>query len=409
MMVMRRSAPFGRLFVVVLLLLLQAVPAAAKQRRDTAFMRLYQRYFQLYNEPEHEQEFWKASEQMKAYYRKVGNTDAYYKMRQNEVLYDLDQGRSYHAIKRTNEILEEMKSEGVDYYHIVYASLGTVYESRGNYRMAHYYFTQALTDVAPTDSGALISIYSRLASLQSTREPQQAWQWNEKFGQMTVKYPDYHKVYLALKGQICFFMGDKAKFEQVNREFAEYVKGKTFADDYGVACMQIFDKAFGGDYDGALAQLASGDISGLDTLGILDVRGRIYEMMGRYDLSLRASYMRRDLRDSLNSDLMYDNINAVNAEMGLTQLNERTAREREEMIRQTAREREQWLAVVIGLLLTALCLIVWRHLTRRRYQKQLLRQNKALETALDRAQESDRMKMAFIEQVSHEIRTPLNV
>ncbi|MBR1548559.1 MAG: HAMP domain-containing histidine kinase, partial [Prevotella sp.] len=90
-------------------------------------------------------------------------------------------------------------------------------------------------------------------------------------------------------------------------------------------------------------------------------------------------------------------------------LNERTAREREEMIRQTAREREQWLAVVIGLLLTALCLIVWRHLTRRRYQKQLLRQNKALETALDRAQESDRMKMAFIEQVSHEIRTPLNV
>ena len=32
----------------------------------------------------------------------------------------------------------------------------------------------------------------------------------------------------------------------------------------------------------------------------------IYEMMGRYDLSLRASYMRRDLRDSLNSDLMYD-------------------------------------------------------------------------------------------------------
>ena len=67
------------------------------------------------------------------------------------------------------------------------------------------------------------------------------------------------------------------------------------------------------------------------------------------------------------------------------------------------------MSAIILLLLAALGLLVWRHLTRRRYQKQLLKQNKELEIALDRAQESDRMKTSFIEHVSHEIRTPLNI
>jgi signal transduction histidine kinase len=41
--------------------------------------------------------------------------------------------------------------------------------------------------------------------------------------------------------------------------------------------------------------------------------------------------------------------------------------------------------------------------------EQLSKQNKQLEIALSRAEESDRMKDSFIEHVSHEIRTPLNI
>lgn len=132
-------------------------------------------------------------------------------------------------------------------------------------------------------------------------------------------------------------------------------------------------------------------------------------MMGRNDLALQISARRRDLRDSLNSDLLFDNINEVNAEMGLVRLSEKAAQERIEMSEKASREREQWLAIVIGLLIVALGLIVWRHLTRRAYQKRLVKQNKELEIALDRAQESDRMKTSFIHHVSHEIRTPLNI
>ena len=397
-----------RSFLLLTLLMACCFGMNAQQQQDTAFRKLYNRYFQLYDQPENEQQFWEVSDQVKAYYKQHGKRRSYYKIRQNEVLYLVDNGRAYQAIQRSNEILEEMKGEGAKHYDIVYTSLATIYESRGNYRMAKHYFMESLKNANAADSGALISIYSRIASLESTREPKEAWGWNEKFGPLSKVYPDYYKMYLALKGRISFFMGDQQRFEAAYTEFNNYLKLHTFVDSVGIVEMDIYNKAFHNQYDEALT-LAESDVSGLDIITIHDVKGKIYEMMGRYDLCLKESAIRRELRDSLNSDLLYDNINAVNAEAGLTLLSEKAARDREEMIGKAAKERERWFAIVIGLLLLALGLILWRHLTRRRYQKQLLKQNRELEIALDRAKESDRMKTSFIEHVSHEIRTPLNV
>ena len=128
------------------------------------------------------------------------------------------------------------------------------------------------------------------------------------------------------------------------------------------------------------------------------MRIAIYEIMGNREMALKEVANRRDLRDSLNSDMLFESINEINAEMGIQKLQE-----------QAAKKQKLLLSAIIVLLLAALSLLVWRHLTRRRYQKRLLKQNKELEIALDHAQESDRMKTAFIEHVSHEIRTPLNI
>lgn len=125
---------------------------------------------------------------------------------------------------------------------------------------------------------------------------------------------------------------------------------------------------------------------------------KAYEMMGRSDLALKEVNKRRDVRDSLNSDMLFNNINEINAEMGIAKLNEKAAK-----------EREMWLAVVIILLVSALGLVISRSLMRRKMEKKLRQQNKDLKVALSRAEESDRMKTSFIEHVSHEIRTPLNV
>ena len=394
--------------LLILMLLLCCLGVNAQQQQDTAFRKLYKQYFKLYNEPEKEKEFWETSEKLKAYYKAQGRQRSYYKIRQNEVLYLVDHGRAYQAIKRSSEILEEMKTEGVRHFDMVYTSLATVYESRGNYRMAENYFMEALKNANAKDSGALISIYSRIASLQSTREPKEAWEWNEKFGALAKIYPDYYKMYLSQKGRISFFMLDKPKFLKAQAEFKDYLKQHHFVDSTGIVAMKVYDNAFNGQYQEALALLED-DVPGLDMITIHDVKGKIYEMMGRYVLCMKESAIRRDLRDSLNSDLLYDNINAVNAEAGLTLLSDKAAQEREELNAKAAKERERWFAAVIALLAVALGLVASRYLQKRRYQKKLLKQNKELEIALDRAKESDRMKTSFIEQVSHEIRTPLNV
>lgn len=394
----------------ILITLLAFVPlyVGGKEVPDTAFENLYQRFYMLYGQPEREKEFFEAARQMKDYYLKKGRKLAYYQIRQNEVLYDTEHGNIYRAITRSNEILEEMKKDDEKHYDIVYTALGTIYESRGNYRMADYYYKDALKNVEPNDTGALISIYSRLASLKVAREPLEAQKYNEKFGALSAKYLDYYKVYLALKGEIYFYLEDKKNFNQTYDKFTRFLKDHPGLDDYGVDVMKMANAAMNGNFAQAISLLGD-DPTHSDDLRQLDQLGKVYEMMGRYDMALKASSRRRDLRDSLNSNLLFNNLNEVNAEMGLMRLSEQTAQEREEMVRKAAKEREMWLIVTIALLLVGIGLIVWRYLTRRAYQKRLLKQNKELEIALDHAQESDRMKTAFIEHVSHEIRTPLNV
>ena len=75
------------------------------------------------------------------------------------------------------------------------------------------------------------------------------------------------------------------------------------------------------------------------------------------------------------------------------------------------RVREQrahfWYAVSIAAVII-LALLVFAFF-RQHTARLLARKNQELATALDHAQESDRMKTAFVQHISHEIRTPLNI
>lgn len=366
------------------------------EQKDSAFQKLYREYLMLYSSDK-EQEFLEASKEMRAYSLKFGNRVAYYKIWLNEVLFDAEHNKSFRAIEKANRMLEDMKNNGEPHYDMVYAALGTIYESRGNYRMADHYYNDALKMIEPKDTGSLISIYSRLASLKTIREPQKAWEWNERFGALAINSPHYYKVYLALKGEICFFSNDKEQFLKTYNDFGAYITEHPNTDDFGVSTMQTLHAAFTGQYDKALKLLDNESLE-FNEIDRLDLRIKIYELMGKYKEALAETDKRRELRDSLNSDMLFDNINSLYTEMGVAKLNEKTAR-----------EREIWLAAVIALLLAALGLLISRGVIRHRYQKRILKQNEELEIALDEAKESDRMKSSFIEHVSHEIRTPLNI
>jgi signal transduction histidine kinase len=389
--------------LLLVLLLTLFTPAMAIEQKDTAFTNLYHRYFELYADS-NETAFYEASDKLKEYYLKANNLDSYYKVLLNEILYDTEQGKAYRAIKKCGAMLEEMEQKNDKHYDIVYSALGNIYDMRGNYRLANKYYEEALKACAPTDTGALISIYSRIASVKAHREPHKAWEVNEHFGKMCTNNPQYYKVYVVLKGEISFYMKDRQRFEKAYEQYLKIREDYPLLDGYGKDMMKMVHATFQGDYETAL-QCLSHESTDYDVLDRCDMRIQIYEMMGEVEKAMQEVAYRRDLRDSLNSDMLFDNMNELNAEMGLTKMQEETLEKEKE----ATKRQNMLLSITIILLLAALGLVISRYLMRRRLQKQLVKKNKELEIALMRAEESDRMKTSFIEHVSHEIRTPLNV
>ena len=389
--------------LLLVLLLTLFTPAMAIEQKDTAFTNLYHRYFELYADS-NETAFYEASDKLKEYYLKANNLDSYYKVLLNEILYDTEQGKAYRAIKKCGAMLEEMEQKNDKHYDIVYSALGNIYDMRGNYRLANKYYDEALKACAPTDTGALISIYSRIASVKAHREPHKAWEVNEHFGKMCTNNPQYYKVYVVLKGEISFYMKDRQRFEKAYEQYLKIRQDYPLLDGYGKDMMKMVHATFQGDYETAL-QCLSHESTDYDVLDRCDMRIQIYEMMGEVEKAMQEVAYRRDLRDSLNSDMLFDNMNELNAEMGLTKMQEETLEKEKE----ATKRQNMLLSITIILLLAALGLVISRYLMRRRLQKQLVKKNKELEIALLRAEESDRMKNSFIENVSHEIRTPLNV
>lgn len=389
--------------LLLVFLLTLFTPAMAIEQKDTAFTNLYHRYFDLYADS-NETAFYEASDKLKEYYLKANNLDSYYKVLLNEILYDTEQGKAYRAIKKCGAMLEEMEQKNDKHYDIVYSALGNIYDMRGNYRLANKYYDEALKACAPTDTGALISIYSRIASLKAHREPHKAWEVNEHFGKMCTNNPQYYKVYVVLKGEISFYMKDRQRFEKAYEQYLKICQDYPLLDGYGKDMMKMVHATFQGDYETAL-QCLSHESTDYDVLDRCDMRIQIYEMMGEVEKAMQEVAYRRDLRDSLNSDMLFDNMNELNAEMGLTKMQEETLEKEKE----ATKRQNMLLSITIILLLAALGLVISRYLMRRRLQKQLVKKNKELEIALMRAEESDRMKTSFIEHVSHEIRTPLNV
>ena len=102
--------------------------------------------------------------------------------------------------------------------------------------------------------------------------------------------------------------------------------------------------------------------------------------------------------------LLADSLNLHDAKNQLNEFN--TLFKVDEMEQEAQQARTRHIYIILGIIIVALVLmgILGLYFMNRMRQK-----NRELAIALDKAQESDRMKRSFIQHVSHEIRTPLNV
>ncbi len=102
--------------------------------------------------------------------------------------------------------------------------------------------------------------------------------------------------------------------------------------------------------------------------------------------------------------LLGDSLNLNDAKNQLNEFN--TLFKVDEMEKASEQARSRHVYIILGIIIMALLLIGVLGFY---FMIRLRQKNRELAVALDRAQESDRMKRTFIQHVSHEIRTPLNV
>ena len=286
--------------------------------------------------------------------------------------------------------MDDMKNDGIKKYNMVYSALGNIFESRGNVRMARHYYMEALDYAQKEDTAEVTGIYPRMASLLMLIEPDKAMEWNEKFKAGTDGYPPYYKVYLTIRGIIHFTINDNYK------EFEDFCAKHPDLDDYGKYPMEVIKLAYDGKYQEALNRLkqTTTDLTEIDRYNMAII---IYQLMGEKGEAIRVANQRAYVRDSLNSDMLFDNLNEINVEMNVAKMKQ-----------EAAETQARYFTILSGLLLLVILILIFWIVARRKARKQLVKKNEQLKEALSMAEEANKMKASFIRNITHEIRTPLN-
>jgi signal transduction histidine kinase len=381
---------------VILVLSLIHTAACHAQEEDKA-KQLQNRFFELYNASALNPEFYTLGEELAALYRENDQLNEYFRVQINMSLYDIGHDKPMDAMKRANQMMEEMEQEHYDGFSQVYMVLGTIFESRGNYRMAQHYYNQGIKLLSDDDKGIRLSLYSRMAYLLMFLNPVDAEYWNKRYYDDSFEYPAYHQVYLFINGMINFTLGNSYDFKKAYASYQAYHEQNNQLDSYGMESMKIASLAFEKKYDEALAMLGKMESRDLSTIGIFDMRTTIYQMMGNTQMALKTAQQRAECIDSLNSDMMLSNLNEMTAQAGLAQIQTQAAK---------SRERTFIIIMVMAIIIIAtLTISIMRF---RKNREQLKLKNEQLGSALAMAEEGEKMKTEFVRSVSHEIRTPLN-
>ena len=385
-----------RFLLTIIITLLPIVATNAEEKVDSVFKGLYNQFFNLYSDQDKEKEFYEVSNKFQEYLLSKGMTVAYYKIRFNEVLYATEHNQTYQAIKKANQMMDDMKNDGIKKYDMVYSALGNIFESRGNVRMARHYYLEALDYAQKEDTAEVTGIYPRMASLLMLIEPDEAMKWNEKFKAGTDGYPPYYKVYLTIRGIIHFTKNEKQAFLDDYKEFEDFFTKHPDLDDYGKYPMEVIKLAYDGKYQEALNRLkqTTTDLTEIDRYNMAII---IYQLMGEKGEAIRVANQRAYARDSLNSDMLFDNLNEINVEMNVAKMKQ-----------EAAETHIRYFTILSGLLLLVILILIFWIVARRKARKQLIKKNEQLKEALSMAEEANKMKASFIRNITHEIRTPLN-
>lgn len=342
-------------------------------------------------------DFYRFAEEYERDLHKKGYMMLYYKLLGNKGFYALRHNEVYRAIEFAQRLDNEVRTDGAkEYFYLATGLYGDIYSSTHDNLRAETYFLQALDEVGDRDVKFTMRTYMSLAELLSLKDSQRALQWVDKAiaKAQEEKNVDYLSLSMAMKGYLFFLMGDAPQFYHIYDQYLGLRSMDEPEFNYRYDnLIEVAKRAFDSDYEGALEKIQEGNLQVDSSLVVI----RVIAMQGDVTKGFEAMKRRYVEMDSVYSIIQDANFNQLASETTLMRSREEAAANRK-----LSKQLVNWLIVMAAVFFFVYIM------GRRRLVRKIWARSKELKLALARAEESDRMKTAFIQSMSHEIRTPLN-
>ena len=353
------------------------------------------RHLLQYGEPD---EFYSFAKEYEQVLHDKGYMMLYYKLLNNEGFFALRHNMVFWAMQTGERLNTELHKDGASqYYYLATGLMGDIYYAVHNRNKSEQFFMQALEEVDDTDPKFSMRTYQSLAEMLCMKDADKALKWMDKSIALAKKTDnvEYLSLSLAMTAYIHFLGGQAQPFYNFYEQYQDLRSQDRpgFSHRYD-NILEIARMAFDGQYSEALEKLHSGGTlyvdSSLVAIRIFTMERDIDKVVG----AVKRRHLEMDSIYSLAQDANFDQLATERALM--------MTREEALINKKLAQKLTYWL---IGL--TAAYIFVYV-MGRRRLVRKIWARNRQLKDALSKAEESDRIKTAFIRSMSHEIRTPLN-
>lgn len=363
-----------------------SVCAEEDYKQDPEFLALRDSMTYAFNNADSAR-FYPYMAKLEDYLLEKNDLHAYYTQRCNEIVFLMNRQKIFEAYKLSKQLSQELREKKLENEtYMAYNMLGHIYRYCGDKEEAKRCFYEVLRRLEQAGYyESMPAIYMNLVNVEMVDHPEKAIELLNKARDIAAVHAPERVFGIETRRTMAYYsQGDTGKFLEGYEAYKQGVaEGKSSV--YGNE-LDVYYLALQGKVDEAV-ELARKEMGESGYGAIVE----IYKNAGRWKEALEAFEHQMKTESEQSARILSSNMQGIRDELRVYDAERKAARNKFITLVVTM--------ILLSLLVAALFYIAF---SRRRHIRQL-------QNAYQHALESDRMKLAFIQNISHEVRTPLNI